>query len=614
MAIIGIDLGTSNSLVSLWRDTGVEIIPNGLGENLTPSAVSLDDDGLLLVGRAARERLISAPDKSAAEFKRFMGTGKKYLLGGRAYTPEDLSSFVLRKLKEDAEAWLAENHPGEAVTEAIVSVPAYFNDHQRAATKRAGALAGLKVERILNEPSAAALTCRLYDRRVDFTAIVFDFGGGTLDVSVVDCFDNMVSVLAVSGDNRLGGADFDRQIALEFCRVNNLHFERLSPLARASLLYQAELAKLRLTENEVTAIVMDEGETAGRLELTNQQLVDICAPLFQRMGTPLRRALVDGKKSLSDIDRLIMVGGSCKMPVVQDYLKQLLQRELDAPFSPDTVVGLGTGVYAGIRERREQVRDIVMTDLCPFSLGTSVLNKVDETRPLYAPIIERNSILPCSRVERHYTVANFQAQIRVDIYQGEGRYCQDNLLLGAFTVPVPGAPAGKEAIDIRFTYDLNGLLEVEVTVVSTGQIYRELFLGRGNAMPEEEVRRRLAALAQLKLPPRDREETRALTALAERLYAQSTGRIRTAVGEALDYFLSIANQGPPTALAREINVFKSFLAKVEARILGEGLFPSDYSDDDEEPTEDFKPHFFSPGGPGSPGGGSSGGGSAPPFH
>ena len=609
MAIIGIDLGTTNSLVSLWRETAVELIPNALGETLTPSVVSIDEDGTLLVGQAAKERLVSAPEKTAAEFKRYMGTDKKYFLGNSAYTPEDLSSFVLRKLKDDAERYLAEKYPEESITEAVVSVPAYFNDNQRASTKRAGFLAGLTVERILNEPSAAALTCRLYDREVDFTALVFDFGGGTLDVSIVDCFDNMVSVLAVSGDNRLGGADFDHQIALEFCVVNKLRFERLSPQGQASLRYQAEQAKRRLSAGDTVTITIPDGETAGALELTNQKLVDISASLFQRLGVPLRRALVDSQKKLKDITRLIMVGGSCNMPIVQDYLRQLLQRELENPFSPDTVVGLGVGVYAGIRERRESIRDIVMTDLCPFTLGTGVKNKTNPSLPLFDPIIERNSVLPCSRVVRNYTTVNFQTKVKVDAFQGEARYCKDNLKLGEFTVQVPSAPAGKEAVDIRFTYDINGILEVEVTVVSTGQVYRELFLGKNNTLTDEQVKQRLKELSSLKLPAHGRDEIRALIAHAERLYAQSTGRAREAVAESLDYFMGVADKGAPTTLAREINTFREFLQSVEKHILGEGLFPSDFPKDDEE---EFEEEDFPK--PASPQGNSSGGDSSPPMQ
>ena len=518
MAIIGIDLGTSNSLVCVWTDAGPVLIPNGLGDILTPSVVSVDADDSLLVGQAARERLIAAPENSASEFKRFMGTDKQYSLGNRRFNSEELSSFVLRKLKEDAETWLATHRPGETVTEAVVSVPAYFNDNQRAATKRAGRLAGLTVKRLLNEPSAAALACRLYDQLTDYTALVFDFGGGTLDVSIVDCFDNMVSVLAVAGDNRMGGIDFDLGIALEFCKVNHIFFERLSPFGKASLLAQAEAAKKRLGVSDVTTLVVDQEEMRGSLELSNQRLVDICEPLFTRMALPVRRALADSKKRLPSIQRVIMVGGSCKMPVVQEYLRGLLGRELDSPFAPDTVVGMGAGVYAGVRERHGQVRDIVMTDLCPFTLGTSIIGKGKSDLKRMSPIIERNSALPCSRVKTYYTAAEGQKEILVDVYQGEERYCRDNLLLGSISVPVPPAPKGKEAVDTRFTYDINGILEVEVTVSSTGEMRREIFIGKGNTLTEEEIQARLADLEALKINPHNMDEIKTLLARGERLY------------------------------------------------------------------------------------------------
>ena len=582
MAIIGIDLGTSNSLVSIWTDSGATLVPNGLGEVLTPSVISLDEEGALLVGRAARERLVTAPERTASEFKRFMGTDKKYTLANKAFTPEELSSLILRKLKDDADIWLARNRPGENITEAIVSVPAYFNDNQRAATKRAGLLTDLKVDRLLNEPSAAALACRLFDQQTDYTALVFDFGGGTLDVSIVDCFDNMVSVLAVSGDNRLGGMDFDRHIAQEFCKNNHIFFEQLSPQAQASLLFHAEDAKKRLTETDVATISFGHREASGIMELSNQRLVDICAPLFTRMSLPVRRALADSKKSLTNIERIIMVGGSCKMPVVREYLRQLFGRELENPFAPDTVVGLGAGVYAGVRERREEIRDIVMTDLCPFTLGTGVIGTNGSGPLRMSPIIERNSILPCSQVERYHTVLDQQEKISIDVYQGEERYCRDNLILGKLSVPVPPGPKDQEKVDVRFTYDINGILEVEVTVASTGQVHRKIFLGKGSNLTEEEARSRLEELAALKIHPHNIDGAKALLAHAERLYAQSMGETRSMVARALDNFHAIVQRGAPTDIARKSEGFKEFLDSVEKYILGFGLFPFDYEQDEIE--------------------------------
>ena len=578
MKIIGIDLGTSNSLVCVWTDTGAELIPNTLGEVLTPSVVSVDEDGSLLVGRPARERLVTAPKQTAAEFKRFMGTDKQYRLGNKTFTPEELSSFILRKLKEDAEAWLAKKFPGEDIAETIVSVPAYFNDNQRGATKRAGRLAGLSVSRLLNEPSAAALAYRLCDQATDYTALVFDFGGGTLDVSLVDCFDNMVSVLAVAGDNHLGGVDFDRQIALEFCKSNNLLFEHLSPQAQAALLFKAEEAKKGLSEIDVTTISFSHEGVEKAMDFSNQRLIDICAPLFTRMSLPVRRALADSGKHLRDIGRIIMVGGSCKMPVVREYLQQLVGRQLENPFVPDTVVGLGAGVYAGVRERREQIRDIVMTDLCPFTLGTGVKGNSDAGLRM-SPIIERNSALPCSRMESYYTVADDQKNICVDVYQGEERYCRDNLLLGKLSVTVPPAPKGKEAVEVRFTYDINGILEVEVTVPSTGEVKKKLFIGKGNELTEEEIQARLHELAALKINPHNLERVKTLVAHAEKIYAQSRGDTRVEVGNALDRFQTIVQEGSPTMIAREAERFTTFLESVEKHIQGFGVFPFDYGQD-----------------------------------
>ena len=578
MKIIGIDLGTSNSLVCVWTDTGAELIPNTFGEVLTPSIVSVDEDGSLLVGRPARERLMTAPERTAAEFKRFMGTDKRYRLGNKIFTPEELSSFILRKLKEDAEAWLAEKFPGEEIAETIVSVPAYFNDNQRGATKRAGRLAGLTVRRLLNEPSAAALAYRLCDQDTDYTALIFDFGGGTLDVSLVDCFDNMVSVLAVAGDNHLGGADFDRQVALEFCKTNNLLFDQLSPQAQAMLLFKAEEAKKRLSESDITSISFTHEGEDRTMELSNQRLIDICAPLFTRMSNPVRRALADSNKHLRDISRIIMVGGSCKMPVVQEYLQQLVGRKLENPFAPDTVVGMGAGVYAGVRERCEQIRDIVMTDLCPFTLGTGVKGNTD-TGLRMSPIIERNSALPCSRMETYYTVADNQKTLCVDVYQGEERYCRENLLLGQLSVSVPPAPKGKESVEVRFTYDINGILEVEVTVPSTGEMKKRLFIGKGNELTEEEIQARLQELAALKINPYNADRFKMLIAHAEKLYAQSMGETREEVGSALDQFQAIVQEGSPTIIAREAERFSTFLDSVEKHIQGFGVFPFDYGQD-----------------------------------
>ncbi|MBQ8646906.1 MAG: molecular chaperone HscC, partial [Oscillospiraceae bacterium] len=364
MAIIGIDLGTTNSLAAVWKDGASRLIPNALGEYLTPSAVSIDEDGTVLVGATARQRVVSHPGRSAASFKRSMGTDKVYQLADRSFTPEELSALVLRQLKADAEAWL-----GEPVEEAVISVPAYFNDRQRAATKRAGQLAGLRVERLVNEPSAAALSCYEPDKG-EASFLVFDFGGGTLDVSVVECFDNVVNILAVSGDNRLGGNDFDQIIARLFCVENGLSFSELDNTTRAILLEQAENCKQALSHSRMAMMVLDSAGAKGAMTLDGKKLVDHSQDLLKRMRTPIAKALRDSGVGRSELAGIIPVGGSCKMPLVQQYLTHLMGKPPRQNARPDTAVALGAGMYAAMKERKAGIAEMVLTDICPFTLGT----------------------------------------------------------------------------------------------------------------------------------------------------------------------------------------------------------------------------------------------------
>ena len=346
MAIIGIDLGTTNSLAAVWRNGKSELIPNGLGEYLTPSVVSVDDDGSILVGAAARDRLISHPERTAAGFKRSMGTSRRYELGGRVFTAEDLSSFVLRRLREDAEAYL-----GEVVDEAVVSVPAYFAEAQRAATKRAGALAGLTVERLVNEPSAAAVAGHIGEGDEDKVCLVFDFGGGTLDVSLVERFDNVVSVTAVSGDNYLGGRDFDELIARGFCQDCNLNFDSLSRQRQETLIRQAETCKIALTGQEPVIMAVSDEEISASLALTHEWVIRKSSALFQRMLAPVRKVFMDAGVGADELDELVMVGGSSHMPAVRRYIARALNREPAAGARPDTAIAVGAGICSGMKAR-----------------------------------------------------------------------------------------------------------------------------------------------------------------------------------------------------------------------------------------------------------------------
>lgn len=558
MAILGIDLGTTNSLAAIWRNGKSALIPNSFGEYLTPSAVSIDDDGTILVGRIAKERLISHPDRSAASFKRHMGTPKPFCLADQCFTAEDLSSFILRRLKNDAEAYL-----GEPIEEAIISVPAYFNDSQRSAAKRAGRLAGLRVERLINEPSAAALACRMEDSKPECTYLIFDFGGGTLDVSLVECFDNVVEIVAISGDNRLGGDDFNSAIADRFCKHNNLEPAALPPVAGAILRKQAEQCKMVLSDQDaaVMALQMESGSYA--MPLDRNLLIEISAPLFQRMIQPVKRVLRDSGMELSRVDDIILVGGSCKMPIVREYLSYILGRPVRT-VSPDRIVALGAGACAGVKERKLEIRDLVLTDICPFTLGVAVHNADNPEEPLMSPLIERNSLLPCSKSDRYFTVADNQSALRIRVFQGEDMFCSGNLFLGDVVIDVPPGPRGRESVEVRFTYDINGILEVEVSSGTTGNTEKAVLVRAENGMTPEEVERRLAELSALKIHPRDEEENRLMIARGQRLFAETLGSARRMVMQNIVWFYQVLGTQDTRKIKHARDSLKNFFDALES--------------------------------------------------
>ena len=574
MAIIGIDLGTTNSLAAVWRDGRSQLIPNAAGELLTPSVVSVDEDGGVLVGRAARDRLISHPERTAARFKRFMGSSKPYTLGSRTFTPEDLSSLVLRSLREDAESFL-----GEPVEEAVVSVPAYFAEAQRSATKRAAALAGLKVERLVNEPSAAALAGRIGQGEEDQVCLVFDLGGGTLDVSLVERFGSVVSVTAVSGDNRLGGTDFDLAVARGFCEDCGLEFDSLTPRQRELMIRQAETCKMALTNQEMVVMSVDDGTVSAALTLSNEWMIRKCGALFRRMTAPIQRVFLDSGVSPQELDQLVMVGGSSHMPAVRRYIARTLHKEPARDSRPDTAVALGAGICAGMKARAGDLRELVLTDVCPFTLGVARYNESEQSRDLMSPIIERNSVLPSSKMGIYYTVRDNQDKVDVRIFQGEHRYCEDNTLLGQLQIPVPPAPRGQQSIRIRFTYDINGLLEVEA-VNQTGRAERLVLQNKD--MSAEEAQRRLKELSHLKLHPREQEEYRAMVARGERLYAVTVGRLREQVAELLDWYQRVLSTQEVLKIAKATKRLDRFFDQAEAYLGDAALLPPDPREDGEE--------------------------------
>lgn len=573
MAILGIDLGTTNSLGAVYRNGKVELIPNRFGSFLTPSVVSVMEDGSVAVGQIAKERLITHPKDTAASFKKKMGTTQNYVLGGRNFLPEELSGFVISAIVEDARNYLQED-----VEDVIISVPAYFHDKQRVATKRAGALAGVMVKRIINEPSAAALAS-YFDTRQEQLFLVFDFGGGTLDVSIVDCFDTMVEILAVSGDNHLGGDDFNEAIAGGFLKEHQLQQKYLSETEYAILLRQAEKCKIALStlpETKMTAVI---GGQTYQSVYTNERVMRESSGIWKRMQRVLRHALQDGRVSLEEINAVILAGGSGKMPLVQSYMEQLFdQTPLVTGFS-DQLIARGLGLVCGVMERKDEVRDYVLTDICPFTLGTSVNNDADHQHPYMSAIIERNTVLPCSRVQRYYTVSDYQSEVKVDIRQGEEPYAEDNLQLGVLKVPIPKKKKGEECIDIRFTYDINGILEVEVTVVSNGKKVSKIL---SQNMDEKEIEKRMQQLQKLKIHPKDMTENRLMKERLQVLFEESLPETRERILSYIEYFDQILASQDPRRIRRYRELLEQVIVSLETYDPFEGMleFP-EWKEEDE---------------------------------
>lgn len=541
MAVIGIDLGTTNSLAGVWRNGKVELIPNTFGEYLTPSVVSIGEDGEIFVGRVAKERLITAPAVSFAEFKRNMGTDYRYSANGKYYTAEDLSSFVLRRLRENAEAYL-----GEPVTEAVISVPAYFNDDKRCATKNAGKLAGLKVERLINEPSAVALKHHMGVEDAE-TFIIFDFGGGTLDVSLVDAFDNMVEIQAVSGDNYLGGKDFNELIAEEFYRENQVDRKKFTGEEQGIVLKEAEALKWELSERDEVERKVYLQEKEYTMRMTNQHLIHIGKELFKRMSLPIRRVINDSGMSTEEIDKLILVGGSSKMPVVGRYLKTLLDMPVVLDDSPDESIAAGVGIAAAIKERTGDVKDMILADICPFSLGTEIYDGS------FSPIIERNDTLPCSRTREYVTVEDYQQELSFRIYQGDNMIARENLLLGTMCVTgLPLEPKGKVGARVTFMYDINGILDIQI--VSGDQSLHKVIMNKKMGLGQKELEARLEELRKMTLSSVEDENVRYLLERASRLYQECTPSVREYLAVQISRFRQILSRESNARARREVCV------------------------------------------------------------
>lgn len=556
--IIGIDLGTSNSLAAYFTEDGPRIIPNRLGKKLTPSIVSTDESGHIYVGETAREHMLLNEKSAAAIFKRSMGSGREYELLDKKFTSEELSSFILRSLKEDAESFLK-----EPVTEAIISVPAYFNDKRRRATKKAGELAGLKVERIISEPTAAAIAYGLYQNKQNSRFLVFDLGGGTFDVSILELFGNIIEVRAVAGDNFLGGEDFTDVIEdIFFSRTKELDQNKLTNKERGHIHKQAELCKHEFSEKNQSIFRCVVNERTYEEVIGLEEYEESCFGLLEKIKEPIKRSLADANIRISEIDKIVMVGGATKLPVIRNFVSKLFKIIPYSSINPDEAVAMGAAVQGAMKERNAAVREVILTDVCPFTLGTEVVQDYGDNRcidGLFYPIIERNTVIPASRTERLFTVRDNQTKIRINILQGESRFAKNNLSLGELNIDVPKSKAGEEAVDVTYTYDVNSLLEVQVKAVSTGKTIKQVIVNNETDMTEEEINDRLQELSYMKIHPREREENKLLLLKGERYYEESIGRRRMLIENELRKFESVLYKQEPEAISEARKRFQEFL-------------------------------------------------------
>ncbi len=522
--IIGIDLGTTMSAAAIVQGASIELIPNALGELLTPSAVAVDGrSGSTVVGRTAKDLLAATPSCGAFNFKRLMGRDDELPIGERRFTPVELSAYVLDTLRADAERWL-----GTRVDRCVVTVPAYFSEAQRAATRAAARLAGFTVERILNEPTAAALAYGLHAKTDESQFLVFDLGGGTFDVCVMELFEGTLQVRSVAGESSLGGEDFTAALVdMVLAQVDATRAQLLGQpelaltLHRRCELLKRKLARWPRAHIEVPAF---EGgpERATAIEISREQAERAYKPLFDRMVGPCRAALRGAEITAEDLDEVILVGGATRMPAVAAFVESLFGRAPLIDTEPDRVVARGAALQAALIARDTAIDDMVVTDVASHSLGVEVTRDIGgrHVSGYFSPIIHRNTVIPTARTERYSTLERNQTQITLVVYEGEARRVRDNVKLGEVEVSgIPRGPAG-QSVDVTFTFDLDGILGVSAEVIDTGQRFEAVFSRSGEELAGERLERARERMSSLRSEPGERPRYRDLLARAELLWGE----------------------------------------------------------------------------------------------